>query len=342
VRERLLGLLEVSEHRAQAAELLRTLDDPELWALAEASIERTAATFWGMEGESIDPSWWPLVRGRVPRLIVRNATVERLPDWADEVVLEHCELLDGRSGPRRLVLVACTTPPLGAFEELVLHWPASPVQVDPGCGVLRVAALKQPGPVRLEARELTLHWVLQAESVHLRGERIQVAGADATVGLDGPASLLRVRGHDDAFLATGEVPQDQILESLHATLGHSWPRWIGWGTVLLPLGARWVADWSDDDGILLQKQPQWEDLLAAFRGYPQAPDAAADSYLGAFGRNSARAERFLNRTFHNPWGLNERTFGRSGVPALARLVEHPRCLNRDAVRRTAERLVGVE
>ena len=111
---------------------------------------------------------------------------------------------------------------------------------------------------------------------------------------------------------------------------------------MLPVGARWVADWSDDDGVLLRKQPQWEDLLAAFRGYPQAPDAAAESYLGAFCRNTARAERFLNRTFQNPWGLNERNFGRAGIPALARLVEHPRCLNQDAVRRTAERLAGVD
>ena len=52
-----------------------------------------------------------------------------------------------------------------------------------------------------------------------------------------------------------------------------------------------------------------------------------------------RAERFLNRVFHNPWGLNDRTFGRAAVPAMAWLVEHPRCQHRELVRGTAERLV---
>jgi hypothetical protein len=346
VKARLLDLLTEEDHRAQAAELLVALDDAVLWAMALAEAPIDTGNFRGQECTVVEPSWWPILDAapgfRVERLLVTGVELDRLPDWADELIVDTCTVGDVATSARRLVLAGSRfTGPLPVLEELELYWPQQPVDIPAGCGHVRLTGqLEHNSELVIEAQRVTVLWAHACRSMSLRAARAEVVDCAALERLEvtGELSCVRAKGYEDRFPRT-DLDAARVLASLHTSRGFHWPEWVGHGPELLQLGARWVCDWSDTDALLLEKQAAWEDMLGVFRHHPAAPMAAAESYIGAFGRSRVRAERFLNRVFHNPWGLNDRTFGRAAVPALAWLVEHPRCQHRELVRGTAERLV---
>lgn len=356
MRERLSQLLDSDEHRPQALELLHALNDPELWDLALARVP-VEGTTWRNEGvDEVPAAWWSVVAGappeqlgalseRVERLMVRNLELEELPFTPRELLLEACVVRTLPSALERLVLIGCQVEcALPVVAELELYWPTTWVHIPDGCGhVVLTGDLSHYSELDLRCERLTVLWGHALRHLRTSAERVELVDCERLEALDagGELSVLRARGRRDHFARRDEaLDEENILASLHRSMGHSWPRFVAYGPRLCQLGARWVGDWSDTDAILLEKQGPWEDLLAAFRDYPEAPMAAAESYIAVFGRSRARAERFLNRVFHNPWGLNERTFMHRGESALAWLAEHPRCLQRELVKAALERTRG--
>ncbi len=334
--------------------MLHALKDPELWALALSLVPVESASWRNERVEEVPAAWWSVVAGappeqlgalseRVDRLMVRNLELEELPFTPRELVLEACVVRSlPPEGLERLVLVGCEVEcRLPVVGELELYWPTTWVQIPDGCGhVVLTGDMSHYSELDLACERLTVLWGHALRQLRSTAKRVEVVDCEGLKELEvsGELSLLRVRGHEDRFTREGAaLEEEEILSSLHRSRGHDWPRFVAYGPRLCQLGARWVGDWSDTDAILLEKQGPWEDLLASFRNYPEAPMAAAESYIAAFGRSRARAERFLNRVFHNPWGLNERTFMERGEPALAWLAEHPRCLQRELVKTVLER-----
>ena len=341
--EALRRLLDHEGHRDQAIELLHALDDEALWRQALEAVPIGEGRFRNQDWPTIEESWWPLVEaapeltGLPDRLLVQTRRVTRLPPLR-ELVLDGCTVATSTLADR-VVLAACTVEePLPALAEVELHWPQGALQLGQGHGHLQITGLlKGPQELQVDCERLTLLWAHATRRVQTTAARVSVVDCEALEAVGAPGSVTSLRTRLPDHFTLEDEDEDALLTQLHASQGLAWPRFVHLGPRLCELGARWVADWTDTDAILLEKQGPWEDLLAAFRGWPEAPMAAAQSVLTAF-RSRPRLERFLNRSFHNPWGLNERTFGRAGLPALGWLVEHPRCPERGLVQQVAARV----